>query len=74
MFERKIVVFVVIVFVAMRGERNNFFIYFFLLICMNFLSIKIHLELLQCSLYLEKHCSNFKEYLEGEQWSFLSKK
>ena len=31
---------------------------------MNFLNIKIHLELLQCSLYLEKHCSNFKEYLE----------
>ena len=29
MFERKIVVFVVIVFVAVRGERNNFFYIFF---------------------------------------------
>ena len=60
MFERKIVVFVAIVFVVMRGERKNFF----LLRCMNFLSRKIHLELLQCSLYLEKHYSNFKNYLE----------
>jgi len=60
MFERKIVVFVAVVFVTVRGERNNFF----LLKCINFLSIKIHLELLQCSLYLKKHCSNFKKYLE----------
>ena len=37
MFERKIVV-----FVAVRGERKIFF----LLRCMNFLSKKIHLELL----------------------------
>lgn len=37
---------------------------FFQLRCMNFLSRKTHLELLQCSLYLEKHCSNFKKYLE----------
>ena len=47
MFERKIVVFVAVVFVTMRGERNNFlfFIFYFLLRCMNFLSRKIDLEL-----------------------------
>ena len=55
MFERKIVV-----FVAVRGERKNFF----LLRCMNFLSRKIDLELLQYFLNLDKHCSNFKKYLE----------
>ena len=56
MFERKIVV-----FVAVRGEKE-----FFLLRCMNFLSIKFHLELLQCSLYLEKHYSNFKKKKIGK--------
>ena len=47
MFERKIVVFVAVVFVTMRGERNNFlfFIFYFLLRCMNFLSRNIDLEL-----------------------------
>ena len=47
-------------FVAVRGERKNFF----LLRCMNFLSRKIDLELLQYFLNLDKHCSNFKKYLE----------
>ena len=42
------------------GERKNCF----LLSCMIFLSRKIHLELLHCFLYLEKHCSNFKNFLE----------
>ena len=45
MFEKKI-----FVFVAVRGERKNCLFYFILLRCMNFLSRKIDLELLQCSL------------------------
>ena len=44
----------------MIGEKKELFLFG----CLNFLRKKIHLELLQCSLYLEKHCSNFKEYLE----------
>ena len=48
-------------FVAVvRGERRNCL----LLSCMIFLSRKIHLELQQCFLYLEKHCSNLKKKME----------
>ena len=54
--------FVAIVFVVVRGERK---IFFFLLRCMNFLSRKIHLELLQCTLDQENDYSNFKKNLES---------
>ena len=66
-------------FVAMRK-----FFFFFKLKCMNFLSRKIHLKLLQCSLDQENDYSNFKkkfgkvlcleDLLECEQWCFFSKK
>ena len=57
---RNIVVFVAVVFIAMRGDRENCF----LLRCMNFLSRKIHLELLWCFLDQENDYSNFKKNLE----------
>ena len=46
----------------MRGERKNYF----LLSCLIFffLSGKIHLELLQCSLDQENYYSNFKKNFE----------
>ena len=52
MFERKIVVFVVV-----KGERE-FYLFIYLL---NFLSRKIHLELLWCFLDQENDYSNFKK-------------
>ena len=39
-----------------KREKELFFIELY-----DFLSRKIHLELLQYFLYLEKHCSNFKK-------------
>ena len=39
-----------------RKEKELFFVELY-----DFLSRKIHLELLQYFLYLEKHCSNFKK-------------
>ena len=54
-------------FVAVvRGERNDCF----LLSCMIFLSRKIHLELLQCFLYLEIHCSNLKKKKNWKSFAF----
>ena len=77
-----IVVFVDVVNICCRCERREKELFFIELY--DFLSRKIHMELLQCFLYLEKHCSNFKKkigkvlYLENllecEQWGFLSKK
>ena len=58
MFERKIVVFVVV-----KGERE-FYLFIYLLRCMNFLSRKIHLELLWCFLDQENDYSNFKKKFE----------
>ena len=72
MFERKIVVFVVV-----KGERE-FYLFIYLLRCMNFLSRKIHLELLWCFLDQENDYSNFKKkiwksfaYRESVGASFL---
>ena len=54
-------------FVAVvRGERKDCF----LLSCMIFLSRKIHLELLQCFLYLEIHCSNLKKKKIWKSFAF----
>ena len=43
----------------MRGERKNYFLLSYLILF--FLSGKIHLELLQCSLDQENYYSNFKK-------------
>ena len=74
--------FVAVVNICCRCERREKEL--FIIELYDFLSRKIHLELLQCFLYLEKHCSNFtkkfwKNYAFGEFvgadfWGLFSKK